>query len=70
MGLRKRFLGPAEGIMLTSAKRLWHDEEGQDLTEYGLLLIQVGLGAVAAVKTFASAVSTLFSNASTSIGGS
>ena len=56
--------------MLTSVKRLWHEEEGQDLTEYGLLLILVVLGAIAAMKTFASAVSTLFSNASTSIGGS
>jgi pilus assembly protein Flp/PilA len=44
-------------------KRLWQDEEGQDLVEYGLLLVLVALVAVASISTVGSAVSTIFSNA-------
>ena len=42
----------------------WKDEEGQDLVEYGLLLVLVSLGAVAAMGTLASAISGAFGNAS------
>jgi len=45
-------------------KRLWQEEEGQDLVEYGLLLVLVSLGAVAAMGTLASAISGAFGNAS------
>jgi len=38
-------------------KRLWQEEEGQDLVEYGLLLVLVSLGVVAAMGTLASAIS-------------
>ncbi len=41
-------------------KRLWQEEEGQDLVEYGLLLVLVSLGAVAAMGTLASAISNAF----------
>jgi pilus assembly protein Flp/PilA len=53
--------------MLVPLKRLWQEEEGQDLTEYGLLLALVVLSAIAAMKGLASAISPLFSNASTSL---
>ena len=35
--------------MMNLLKRLWQEEEGQDLVEYGLLLVLVSLGAVAAI---------------------
>ena len=44
-------------------KRLWQEEEGQDLTEYALLLVLISLVAVAAMGTLGSAVSDAFSNA-------
>jgi len=51
-------------------ERLWIDEEGQDLVEYGLLLVLVSLGAVAAMGTLASAISDAFSNASSNLSSS
>jgi len=47
--------------------RLWNEEQGQDLTEYGLLLVLVALGALASMQTLASAVSTVFGSASTTL---
>lgn len=53
--------------MLDSLRRLWCEEEGQDLTEYGLVITLVALSAIATMKGFASAVSTIFSHASSSL---
>jgi Flp pilus assembly pilin Flp len=47
--------------------RLWNEEQGQDLAEYGLLLVLVALGAIASMQTFASAVSTVFGSASATL---
>ena len=47
--------------------RLWKEEEGQDLTEYGLLLVLVALAAIATMRTLASALSNVFSNAASSL---
>ena len=48
-------------------KRLWQEEEGQDLTEYGLLLALVALAAVASMNTLATAIEGAFGAASTSL---
>ncbi len=48
-------------------RRLWRDEAGQDLTEYGLLLALVALSSIAAMQGVASAISAVFSNASGSM---
>ena len=48
-------------------KRLWQEEEGQDLVEYGLLIVLVALGAITAMKGLASAIASVFSSASTSL---
>jgi len=53
--------------MLMSLKRFWREDEGQDLAEYGLVLTLVALSAMAAMKSFASAVSAMFNNASTTL---
>ncbi len=47
--------------------RLWKEEEGQDLTEYGLLVALVALAAIAAMQGVASAISGVFSTASSSM---
>ena len=52
-----------EITMQNLMKRLWQEEEGQDLVEYGLLLVLVALVAVASISTIGSAVSKIFSNA-------
>jgi len=60
-------LAQGGGGMKRLVLRLWHEEEGQDLTEYGLLLVMIGLAAVTAMGNLASAISLAFTNASTSL---
>ncbi len=48
-------------------RRLWREEEGQDLVEYALLVVLVALGAVVAMQSLASAISDAFSNASANL---
>ena len=43
--------------------RLWKEEEGQDLTEYALLLVLLSLAAVASLSSLASAINSVFSTA-------
>ncbi|MGC9996269.1 MAG: Flp family type IVb pilin [Terriglobia bacterium] len=47
--------------------RLWREEEGQDLTEYGLLLLFIAMLSIAVVQGLGSIIENVFSNASTSI---
>ena len=49
--------------------RLWHEEEGQDLTEYALLLVLVALAAVASISGLATAIGNTFSTAAASLSG-
>ena len=48
--------------MKALALRLWREEEGQDLTEYALLLVLIALAAVASVNKLAAAINTVFNN--------
>jgi pilus assembly protein Flp/PilA len=43
--------------------RLWKDEEGQDLTEYALLLVLLSLAAVGSLSALATAINGVFSKA-------
>ena len=43
--------------------RMWREEEGQDLTEYALLLVLIALVVAAALPAFATALKTVFNNA-------
>jgi pilus assembly protein Flp/PilA len=42
--------------------RLWRDEEGQDLTEYALLLVLLTLAAVGSLGQLANAINGVFVN--------
>jgi pilus assembly protein Flp/PilA len=53
--------------MRTIVSSLWKDEEGQDLTEYALLVALVALSAIAAMSSLASAISQTFSSAAANI---
>jgi Flp pilus assembly pilin Flp len=44
-------------------KRLWCETEGQDLTEYALVVAMVSLGATAALTALATGISSIFSSA-------
>jgi pilus assembly protein Flp/PilA len=48
-------------------QRLWTDEEGQDLVEYGLLVALVALAAVAGMQSLATAINTTFASISTTV---
>lgn len=54
---------------LSCLKRLWQEDEAQDLAEYGLLLLLVVLAAVASVQGVASTVSSIFSSTAASVTG-
>jgi pilus assembly protein Flp/PilA len=47
--------------------RLWKEEEGQDLTEYALLLVLLSLAAVATLQGLAGAIKNVFSNAAANL---
>jgi pilus assembly protein Flp/PilA len=47
--------------------RLWKEQEGQDLTEYALLLVLLSLAAVATLGTLASAINSVFNQAATNL---
>lgn len=46
---------------------LWGSEEGQDLTEYALILVLVSLVAVAVLRTIGSVIFNAYSNASSNL---
>jgi pilus assembly protein Flp/PilA len=41
--------------------RLWKEEEGQDLTEYALLLVLIALAAITVMGALGSAINKVFS---------
>jgi len=46
---------------------LWKEEEGQDLTEYALLLVLLSLAAIATLGTLASAINSMFNKTATNL---
>ena len=47
--------------------RLWKEEEGQDLTEYALLLVLIALAAILSMQTLAKAINNAFSIAASNL---
>jgi pilus assembly protein Flp/PilA len=47
--------------------RLWKEEEGQDLVEYGLLLVLVALLSVAFITGIGKQLQSIFQNANTAL---
>ena len=43
-------------------KRLWKNEEGQDLAEYALLIALIALVVIAAVTLLGTQIQTVFNN--------
>ena len=53
--------------MKTMLARLWREDEGQDLTEYALLLVLLSLAAVTFLGALAAAINRVFSNAAANL---
>jgi pilus assembly protein Flp/PilA len=53
--------------MINHLKRLWKEEEGQDVVEYALLLVLISLIAILSMKAVGTAVSNVFSNAAANL---
>ena len=47
--------------------RLWKEDEGQDLVEYGLLLVLIALLSVGFISTIGNQLGSIFSNAASSL---
>jgi Flp pilus assembly pilin Flp len=47
--------------------RLWKEEEGQDLTEYALLLVLLSLAAIGSIGAVANAINGVFANAAANL---
>ncbi len=46
---------------------LWHEEDGQDLVEYSLLLAFIALGAIAVLTTVKNSINTLWTTVNTKL---
>jgi len=51
--------------MKNTLKRLWNEEEGQDLMEYGLLLFMIVLLAAASIAPLGTSIAAFFTKANT-----
>lgn len=47
--------------------RLWKDEEGQDLTEYALLLVLIALAAITVMSSLGSSINVVFSTGASTL---
>ena len=50
-------------------RRLWREEDGQDLVEYALLMTLIALASIVGMKSLASAINSAFLSAATSLTG-
>lgn len=48
-------------------KRLWVEQDGQDLTEYALLLVLLSLAAIGSLNVLATAINNTFNTAATNL---
>jgi pilus assembly protein Flp/PilA len=53
--------------MMNLMKRLWKEEQGQDLIEYALLVALVALAATAGMNALAGSINTEFTKLGTSL---
>lgn len=67
MGLPQHLYQFERKHMKNLLKRLWQEEEGQDLVEYGLLVVLVALAATAGMSTLATDINAMFGSAGTQL---
>lgn len=54
--------------MLKMVKRLWKEEKGQGMTEYGLIIALVAIAIIVALTAMSGKLSAVFTKISTSLG--
>jgi len=54
-------------VMQNLLMRLWREEQGQDLTEYALLLVLLSLAAIGSLGILANAINATFTNAAANL---
>ncbi|HXP80087.1 MAG TPA: Flp family type IVb pilin [Verrucomicrobiae bacterium] len=69
LGICRHVSHESEDDVQNILKRLWQDEQGQDLVEYALLLVLIALTAAATVQTVGTAIQSVFTNSSTALSG-
>jgi len=52
---------------MSICKRLWSEEDGQDLVEYSLLLAFIALAAVALLTTVKASITTIWTSINSSL---
>jgi Flp pilus assembly pilin Flp len=57
------------GDMKNFLLSLWVDDDGQDLAEYGLLLILITVAVILAVTAFRDQIVTVFTSATSALSG-
>ncbi len=53
--------------MMQTFRRLWSDDEGQDLVEYALLVFLISVAAITILTTLGTDVSKVFSTAASAM---
>jgi pilus assembly protein Flp/PilA len=56
-----------EEKMTSFLKKLWQEEEGQDLTEYALLVVLLALASIVGMGKLAGAINNVFSAAASNL---
>jgi len=54
--------------MINKLRKLWLEDEGQDLAEYGLLLILIAVAVVTGITAFKDQIAAAFSSATSVLG--
>jgi Flp pilus assembly pilin Flp len=56
-----------EKKMIETLRNMWLDDEGQDLAEYGLLLILICVAVVTVIVAFRAQIEAVFNSATTAL---
>lgn len=56
-------------MVLALLKRLWKDEKGQAMSEYGIVLAIIAVGAIAALTALSGKIAGVFSKIGTALQG-
>src|SRR5262245_33033825 len=65
---RRRYQRITGEEMTNTLRKLWREDEGQDLAEYGLLLILIAVAVVTGITAFKAQIVAAFSSATSVLG--
>ena len=56
-----------QSVLMQFVKRLWHEDTGQDIAEYAVMLAVILVLVVGTIRLIGSNTNTVFSNAASTI---